>query len=676
MLGQRVVLGVVVLFLSIPALTVRGEQSLSYGDLVQRMMDLENLARLPQAGETCSQWSSWDRVSKYDEKSGKYIAWDANGDNNGCIRMEGTRMVMAEMEGPGCICRIWSAQAEKGHVKVYLDGQETPAVDLPFVKYFSGDTAPFNYPKLSYNLGTMGASGQNLYMPIPYQKSCKIVADEGWGAYYHITYRTFPKGTQVPTFSTALAAENSETLKKVNDFFAQHLGQDPVGARSGQETVTKTLTLAPGEKATVAELAGPRAITSVKVKRIKFADRADQMAGLRKIALQIKWDGQSKPAVWCPLGDFFGTAPGENLYRSLMTGMTEAGYYAYWYMPFAKSAVVELANEDKTPRTVEMEIVHAPISGNIDDLGRFHAKWHRDTTPLSKDRFPDWIMLKTEGRGRFCGVMLHVWNPRGGWWGEGDEKFFVDNEKFPSTFGTGSEDYFGYAWCHPGLFQQAYHCQTMTQNNQGHQSVLRWQVIDNVPFQKAFEGCIEKYDHPGPDVRYACTTCFYLSPEAVDPYDAVPATKRDGYYTMSPLVIAGCHVLDKSAGNVQPQDMRGFTNGQWPNKDQMWWTNAGPGAKLKIGLPIKADGSYRVDLTVTKARDYAIVQFYLDGRKVGEPVDLFHSPDVTSAVVSLGGHQLAAGDHTLTVEIVGANPKALKGYMFGLNDVKCEPVKP
>ena len=54
--------------------------------------------------------------------------------------------------------------------------------------------------------------------------------------------------------------------------------------------------------------------------------------------------------------------------------------------------------------------------------------------------------------------MLHVWNPRGGWWGEGDEKFFVDGEKFPSTFGTGSEDYFGYAWGNPHLFQKPYHC--------------------------------------------------------------------------------------------------------------------------------------------------------------------------------------------------------------------------
>lgn len=63
--------------------------------------------------------------------------------------------------------------------------------------------------------------------------------------------------------------------------------------------------------------------------------------------------------------------------------------------------------------------------------------------------------------GRFCGLHVHIWNtwqePAQAaeewwygrwnrktiewWWGEGDEKFFVDGEKFPSTFGTGSEDY-------------------------------------------------------------------------------------------------------------------------------------------------------------------------------------------------------------------------------------------
>ena len=61
------------------------------------------------------------------------------------------------------------------------------------------------------------------------------------------------------------------------------------------------------------------------------------------------------------------------------------------------------------------------------------------------------------------------------------------------TFGTGSEDYFGYAWGNAGLFQTPYHCQTMTQNNRGHQSLLRWHVADNVPFQTSFDGAIEKY---------------------------------------------------------------------------------------------------------------------------------------------------------------------------------------
>ena len=88
---------------------------------------------------------------------------------------------------------------------------------------------------------------------------------------------------------------------------------------------------------------------------------------------------------------------------------------------------------------------------------------------------------KTEGQGRFCGVMLHVWNPRGGWWGEGDEKFCIDGEKFPSTIGTGSEDYFGYAWCNPTLFENCYHNQTISMNNRGHISVNRWHITDNVP---------------------------------------------------------------------------------------------------------------------------------------------------------------------------------------------------
>jgi hypothetical protein len=401
------------------------------------------------------------------------------------------------------------------------------------------------------------------------------------------------------------------------------------------------------------------------------------MAALRKLVLKITWDGQPDPAIWCPLGDFFGTAPGVNKYKSFPTGMTASGsrrdqkdmFYSFWYMPFEKDARVEVTSDDDVEREVAFELKHAPLSRPFSELGHFHCKWHRDVFPLSKDRWPDWTMLRTEGRGRFCGVMLHVWNPRGGWWGEGDEKYFVDGEKFPSTIGTGSEDYFGYAWGDPHLFQKPFHAQTMTQNNAGHQSVLRWLVVDNVPFQKSFEGTIEKYF--GNDrCLYACTVVWYLAPGGKDPFPPVPADQRYGYWVRMPLVAGGFKVVGTPPGVVQTQDMRGFGEGKWTNDDQLWWTDAKPGDKLELIVPVKAAGTYRVSAVMTKAVDYGIVQLHLDGKKAGGPIDLFNDGVVrTDPPVPLGTHTLSAGDHKLTVEILGANPKAVKAYMFGLDRV-------
>jgi hypothetical protein len=650
----------------------RADQTLTYPDLVGRLTDLARLATLPDRGETCAQWSSYDRASRYDEKTGKYVAWDANGDGNGVIRSEGDRVVMAEMKGPGCIWRIWSAAPDRGHVKIYLDDQPEPVLDMPFAHYFDGKHAPLAYPALSYNLADVHSSGQNLFVPIPYQKSCKVVADKGWGSYFHFNYATYPAGTKIPTFSARLAAQHPDCLKAANDLLATGLGTDPAGSRPGQETLVQRVRVAPGQTARVARLDGPRAVTALWVK-VKLGDRADQMTALRKLALRITWDGQPEAAVWCPLGDFFGTAPGLNLFKTLPLGMTEKGFYSYWYMPFARSALVELVNEDAAPRAVEFQITHAPLGRPFEGLGYFHTKWHRDTVELPKDRWPDWIMLRTQGRGRFCGVSLHVWNPRGGWWGEGDEKFFVDGEKFPSTFGTGSEDYFGYAWGCPSLFQKPYHCQSMTENNQGHQSLARWHIVENVPFQKSFEACIEKYYPNDRGTLYACAVRWYLGPCGKDGYRPVPADNRDGYYTRPQLVVNGFTVLNEPQGEAQLQGLTGFGAAKWKNDSQLWWTGAQPGAKLELGLSVAASGRYEVGVVLTKARDYGIVQLSLDGKKAGGPVDLFNPNVVPTGRIVLGTYDLSQGRHVLGVEILGANPKAEKSYMFGISQIDLKP---
>jgi hypothetical protein len=646
---------------------------LTYIDLVNRLTDLEQLAILPAPGEKCQQWSSYDRRSIYDKASGKYVGWFANGDGGGIIRKEGDTLVFAEMEGPGVIWRIWSALAKDGHVRIYLDGAAEPVVDLPFIGYFNRENEPFTHEALVH----MTARGQNCYVPIPFQKSCKITAEGDWGAYYHFTYTTYPKGTVVPTFKRQLSPEETAALDKAGRTLARR-GFDPAGKRQEQRTFTKDIVMEPDEFQSVLQLPGPRAITAIKVK-MDVPEGEDGYDLLRSIGLYIYWDNQTAPSVWAPLGDFFGSAPGVNHYKSLPLGMTEDGLYSYWYMPFEKNAAIRLKNELKQKIKLHIEITAAALTKPMDQLGRFHAKWHRDAflpKEPGRDASPhciDWTMLKTEGIGRFCGVMLHVWNPRGGWWGEGDEKFFVDGEKFPSTIGTGSEDYFGYAWCNPTLFQNCYHNQTISMNNKGHVSVNRWHITDNIPFQESFEAAIEKYYPNSKPTLYATTAYWYQAAGQADPYDPIPVTQRLGYWEpIKVFRVKGAlegeklKILSKTGGNTSVQDMSGYGS-DWSDEAHLWWIEGKTGDILELAVPVEKSGTYKLTTQLTKAIDYGIHQLYLDGKKLGEPIDLFNNGVIPTGALDLGTHKLEKGQHVLKVEIKGANEKAVKKYMFGID---------
>ncbi|MBN1124003.1 MAG: DUF2961 domain-containing protein, partial [Sedimentisphaerales bacterium] len=299
------------------------------------------------------------------------------------------------------------------------------------------------------------------------------------------------------------------------------------------------------------------------------------------------------------------------------------------------------------------------------------------------------------GRGRFCGVNLHIWNPRGGqcpevawchghyWWGEGDEKFFVDGEKFPSTFGTGTEDYFGYAWGSAELFENCFHNQTISMNNKGHISVNRFQIADNIPFQTSFEGAIEKYFPNHWPTVYDSIVWWYQAPGQEDPYEAVPLEERLGYWPEIPVfrvkgAIEGenMKILDKSnpSSNTRTQGMGGYGSG-WSGESQLWWTGAKPGDTLDLALPVETEGTYELKVQLTKAVDYAIVQLYLDDKKIGGPIDCFEGAVVHTPEMSLGKFPLEKGRHKLTAKILGCNEKAVKGYMFGLDYVKLDKIE-
>ena len=657
--------------------TVHAQQTFSYDDLVSRLTNLKHLASLPEPGESCAQWSSYDRASTYDTEQGKYLHWDANGDGGHEIRKEGDKLVLAEMKGPGCIWRIWSALPTAGHVRIYLDEAEEPVVDLPFSGFFDLKNPPFTREALIYEV----SKGQNCYLPIPYQKSCKIVADRGWGAYYHFTYSTFPPGTIVPTFSPDLADQASATLDRV----CRDL-QNPMAFWECAKRIDTSTKVKPDRFKTMLDLVGPAAIAGIRL-RLDLPESPADRRVLRELALRITWDEQEQPAVWVPLGDFFGTAPGANVYQSFPMGLTDDGWwYSLWYMPFQERALVELVNDGTESRTVKAEFVVEPLQGDLSGLGRFHAKWHRDALlPEEPERSIDWTILKTSGRGRYVGVMLHVWNPKGGWWGEGDEKFHVDGEPFPSTFGTGSEDYFGYAWCCPKLFMKPFHNQTISMKNKGHVSVNRWHITDNVPFQRSFAGYIEKYYSNERPCLYAGTTFWYLDADGEDPYVPVPVEERAEYCDLSavtpvtkrvPGALEGeeLEVLASTGGVVHEQEMASF-EGEWSNNAQLWWTGAKPGDCLKLALPVAKAGRYMIVMQLTRACDYARVQFGLDGADLRGRVDLFDPAVRTFGPFDFGTLDLTEGTHTLSATIVGAHPKAKPAFMVGIDYVCLLPAE-
>jgi hypothetical protein len=126
-------------------------------------------------------------------------------------------------------------------------------------------------------------------------------------------------------------------------------------------------------------------------------------------------------------------------------------------------------------------------------------------------------------------------------------------------------------------------------------------------------------------------------------------------------------VLAKT-GNPRPQDMRQYKDFTWSGGAQLWWTDAKPGDKLTLALPVTIAGKYSIEAVLTRAPDYGVVKFSLDGQPLSEKqTDLFGSRVSLTNQLSLGERELTVGEHRLTVEITGANPEAAKNYMFGLD---------
>ena len=126
-------------------------------------------------------------------------------------------------------------------------------------------------------------------------------------------------------------------------------------------------------------------------------------------------------------------------------------------------------------------------------------------------------------------------------------------------------------------------------------------------------------------------------------------------------------------GRATGQPMAQFKADRWSNNDHMWWINGKPGDTLTLEFPVAESGTYDMELVLTRAVDYGMFQLLLDGKEIGSPIDLYDKEVITSGVLTIPIGKIESGKHQLTAKIIGANPKAIKRYMFGLDYIRLTP---
>jgi hypothetical protein len=182
-------------------------------------------------------------------------------------------------------------------------------------------------------------------------------------------------------------------------------------------------------------------------------------------------------------------------------------------MPFRRRGKLEITNNVERMARIVAEVEWAPAPALPDDMAYFYARWRSE--PDTK--VFDYPLLETAGMGHFVGVSLPIDHPLPGWWGEGDEKVWVDDDDWPRFVGTGSEDYFGDAWGIRYLNGPSWGCSLQTAHRTCN---YRWHFMDLIPFDKRMRMTIENYgpNGVGPRGFYEYTsTAFWYQAEVTPP---------------------------------------------------------------------------------------------------------------------------------------------------------------
>ena len=488
---------------------------------------------------------------------------------------------------------------------------------------------------------------------------------------------------QTPTSSSSdsldLARSKSYTAWRVssNAFFA--------GSNDDSKRIM------PGETLLMADLAGPGVIDHIWV---TIAD--NEYAWPRLLRLRVYYDGHKTPSVDVPLGDFF--ASGHGYERDVSSAMVRNSSFgrarnSYWPMPYEKSCRITVTNEgNRFVTSFYYHVDYRKYPVLPENVYYFHAYYRQELPAVHGQNYE---FLNIRGDGHYVGTVLSVIQTQEGWFGEGDDLFYVDGEKKTRIEGTGTEDYFNDAW---GLrVSNGDWVGIPIAEGEGVGARLtgyRWHVPDPIPFTKSLRAGIEHFGwtyNPDGTARsgfeerpdFFSSVAFWYQKGVNEGLSEPPYGEA-----RLPLGNAQQIEVENEASDVWSEKGKVSVQKEvfW-SKDLLFFEAQGAGARMKVPIEIPEDGRYEVLAQIAQSPDYGDYVVTLDDKLTNSIIQTWAQTDVAPPGVEVihnyspetyvavdrrfGWFDLKKGRHTLTFTCIGKDSRSA-GYNLGVDDVVVE----